>query len=91
MLGEVAVNARRHGRATVLVIRVDRTTDGWRLACEDNGLGITNDAAPGLGSRLLDETVARYRGSWSIEPMDQGCRVTIDLPVTNAGLASSVA
>ena len=91
VLGEVAVNARRHGRATVLVIRVDRTTDGWRLACEDNGLGITDASTPGLGSRLLDETVARYRGSWSIEPMDQGCRVTIVLPVTTSDLASSVA
>ena len=91
VLGEIAANARRHGHASALVIRVEHSTTGWRLVCEDNGVGITSEAAPGLGSRLLDETVARYRGSWSIEPMEKGCRVTIDLPVTNAALASSVA
>ena len=91
VLGEVAANARRHGHASALVIRVEQMTTGWRLVCEDDGRGIANDATPGLGSRLLDETVARYRGSWSIEPMDKGCRVTIDLPITNADLASSVA
>ena len=90
-LGEIAANARRHGHASALVIRVEHSTTGWRLVCEDNGDGITSDTAPGLGSRLLDETVARYGGSWSIAPMEKGCRVTIDLPVTNADLASSVA
>lgn len=91
VLGEVAANARRHGHASALVIRVDQTSGGWRFVCEDDGQGITSDATPGLGSRLLDETVARYGGSWSMEQMDQGCRVTIDLPVTKSDLASSVA
>ena len=91
VLGEVAANARRHGGASALVIRVERTTTGWRLVCEDDGRGITSDATPGLGSRLLDETVARHGGSWSMEQMEHGCRVTIDLPVTKSDLASSVA
>lgn len=91
VLGEVAANARRHGHATSLVIRVEHSAVGWRFVCEDDGRGITQDAAPGLGSRLLDETVARHGGSWSIEPMAKGCRVTIDLPVTKSDLASSVA
>lgn len=91
VLGEVAANARRHGHASALVIRIEKSTAGWRLVCEDDGRGITNDATPGLGSRLLDETVARYGGSWSMEQMDKGCRVTIDLPVTKSDLASSVA
>ena len=90
VLGEVAANARRHGRAAALVIRVEQTTSGWHLVCEDDGLGIASDSMPGLGSRLLDETVARHGGSWSMEPMTKGCRVTIDLPVTNSDLASSV-
>lgn len=91
VLGEVAANARRHGHASALVIRVEQSATGWRLVCEDDGRGITSDAPPGLGSRLLDETVARYGGSWSMEQMDQGCRVTIDLPVTKSDLAFSVA
>lgn len=91
ILGEVAVNARRHGEASSLVIHVRESGTGWRLVCEDDGVGIANDALPGLGSRLLDETVARYGGSWSIEAMDKGCRVTIDLPVRKSDLASSVA
>lgn len=91
VLGEVAANAWRHGKASSLIVRAERHGTGWRVVCEDDGLGLSDDASPGLGSRLLDETVARYGGSWSIEPAGVGCRVTIDLPVTSPDLASSVA
>ena len=91
VLGEVAANARRHGQASALVIHVEQAAGGWRLVCEDDGRGITGDATPGLGSRLLDEKVAGYGGSWAIEETDTGCRVTIDLPVKTSDLASSVA
>ena len=91
ILGEVAANARRHGQASVLVIHGEQVAAGWRFVCDDDGRGITGDATPGLGSRLLDETVARYGGSWAMEPTDTGCRVTIELPVKASSLSSSVA
>lgn len=90
VLGEIAANARRHGGATTLIVRVERTPQGHRITCDDDGRGLSG-GSPGLGSRLLDETVARYGGSWSLEPLDNGCRVTIDLPrdVSDRGFAAS--
>lgn len=92
-LGEVAVNARRHGGATALVISVEHGPTQWRIVCEDDGRGVPAGSTPGLGSRLLDETVARYDGSWTIESTPRGSRVTICLPirVTVPDLASSSA
>lgn len=92
VLGEIAVNARRHGQASSLVIAIEHGQAGWRIRCEDDGRGMSEGASPGLGSRLLDETVARYGGSWSLEPGERGCRVVIDLPaaVIEPALASSV-
>ena len=93
VLGEVAVNARRHGGAGALVISVEQVPSGWRIVCEDDGQGVPEGSTPGLGSRLLDETVARYDGSWTIESTPRGGRVTIWLPVrvTVPDLASSSA
>lgn len=93
VLGEVAVNARRHGGAAALVISVEQGPSGWRIVCEDDGEGVPEGFTPGLGSRLLDETVARYDGSWTIESTPRGGRVTIWLParVTVPDLASSSA
>lgn len=92
VLGEVAANARRHGRASSLVIRVERCDDAWHLVCEDDGCGLAAGASPGLGSLLLDETVAHHGGSWRMESAERGCRVVIVVParVTAGDLASSV-
>lgn len=91
VLGEIAANARRHGQASSLVIHVEQGPSGWRLVCQDDGVGPAEGASPGLGSRLLDETVARYGGSWSMQRVEHGCRVVIELPatVTVPDLASS--
>jgi two-component sensor histidine kinase len=80
-LGEIAVNARRHGRASTLVVSVH--LDGGRclLICEDDGTGLPSDTVPGLGSRLLDDTMAALAGSWTIEPSPPGCRVALDIPM----------
>lgn len=92
-LGEIAANARRHGRASSLVIYAEQRDQRWRLVCEDDGCGPADDARPGLGSRLLDETVARHGGSWRMEPAARGCRVILDLPmrIRTGDLASSFA
>jgi hypothetical protein len=91
VISEVAANARRHGRASSLVISVEQGHGGWLIVCEDDGCGLVEGASPGLGSRLLDETVAHYGGSWSMESSERGCRVVIQLPVqvNGAALASS--
>lgn len=81
-VSEVAVNARRHGGAATLVISV-RTGEGrCRIVCDDDGSGMPDAIAPGLGSRLLDETTAALGGSWRSESAEPGCRVIIDLPAS---------
>ena len=80
--GEVALNARRHGGASTLVISVRIDEGCCRIVCEDDGAGISDSATPGLGSRLLDETAAALGGSWRAESAEPGCRVILDLPAS---------
>jgi signal transduction histidine kinase len=78
-VGEIAVNARRHGGASTLVISVIVEGAHCRVVCEDDGAGMAESTAPGLGSRLLDETTAALGGSWTIDSLETGCRVTVDV------------
>jgi hypothetical protein len=96
-VGEVAVNARRHGRASTLVISVHADHGRCRVVCEDDGVGMPADVVPGLGLRLLDDTMSVLGGTWCMDSSHPGCRVTLDIPVRNSpplhatasGLASS--
>jgi signal transduction histidine kinase len=90
-VGEVAVNARRHGGAATLVVSVVVDKDRCLLICEDDGSGVKEPITPGLGTRLLDDAAAAAGGSWRMERSDQGCRVVLDVPTstTARGLASS--
>lgn len=80
VVGEIAVNARRHGGATLLIVTVTSEGGRQRIVCQDNGRGIEGIVRAGLGSRLLDETTARLGGHWLLESRPVGCRVVIDLP-----------
>ncbi|MEY3732660.1 MAG: hypothetical protein RL347_19 [Actinomycetota bacterium] len=93
VVGEVAVNARRHGRASLFIVTVRREGNRVIIVCQDNGRGVQGIVRPGLGSRLLDETTARLAGHWTLEPLAGGCRVVIDVLVQpkSADLASSSA
>jgi len=90
-VGEIAVNARRHGRASSLVVSVETDHVRCRVVCEDDGSGIQGPVTPGLGSRLLDDTLVAAGGSWRLDPSKSGCRVVLDLPLPTSarGLASS--
>ena len=79
---EIAVNARHHGRATILRVNVALDRGVCTLTCIDNGRGLGPQLVAGLGSRLLDDITARYGGSWSIHPGDGGgCRVQVRVTV----------
>jgi len=78
-LAEIASNARHHGQASTLTIRTEDLGDMSRVICEDDGVG-PRGGDPGLGSRLLDDTVMRCGGAWRIEAAGSGSRVILELP-----------
>lgn len=82
-VGEIAVNARRHGHASALVISTEIADGRWMLVCDDDGVGMEESSEPGLGSRLLDDTVAVIGGSWRMESLPRGCRVVIEAPLVS--------
>ncbi len=88
-VGEIAVNARRHGRASTLVVSAHATDGRCLIVCQDDGVGMPTDVVPGLGSRLLDDTAAALGGSWSMEPAHPGCRITLDIPLLDAAHGGS--
>jgi multisubunit Na+/H+ antiporter MnhE subunit len=92
VVGEIALNARRHGHASSLLVQVTHQEGRYTIICDDDGTGIAEQTTPGLGSRLLDETMSRYGGTWRFEPSRAGCRVVLEVPaeVSRRGLASSV-
>ncbi len=65
-------NAIRHGDATHIIIRVERTIDGALLIeIEDDGTG-PSGGAPGVGSALLDQAAG---GEWSLTRTDAATRL----------------
>jgi two-component sensor histidine kinase len=60
---EAVSNAVRHGEASSIVISIDRSSDELLIIeAADNGRGVSSDAIPGVGSRMLDDLTI----DWSI-------------------------
>lgn len=78
-IGEIAMNARRHGGATQLSVQLVWDGDRLTIECIDNGTGPGDPIVEGLGSRLLDQVSSRHGGSWSMERAQPGCRVRLEL------------
>lgn len=57
---EATSNAIRHGKATVVDIRIDVVGDLVEVRICDNGDGLSEGALPGLGTQMLDDTCFRW-------------------------------
>ena len=65
-------NAIRHGDATHIIIRIERTIDdALMIEIEDDGIG-PSGGAPGVGSALLDQAAG---GEWSLNRTDGTTRL----------------
>ena len=78
---EAIANARRHGRCTMLSVRVEVGPQVVRLAVEDNGVGLT--AVPvsstGMGLRVMGFRAEAIGAQLSIGPGEQGgVHVTVE-------------
>lgn len=59
-------NAIRHGHATEIKIKVIGQTDRVIVSVVDNGLGLPPNSAPGLGSRMLEETCLTWGRKYDV-------------------------
>lgn len=57
---EATSNAIRHGKATVVDIRISLIGDLVEIEISDNGDGLAHGALAGLGTQMLDETCFRW-------------------------------
>ena len=76
-LEECAANAFRHGHATRLDCRIERSERHVHLTVRDDGHGSSPaTSTPGLGSRILDRC-----GTWTRTHDAGGTTVTISIPI----------
>lgn len=80
---EATTNAARHSGATHCWISAVRHIDGFLvLTVEDDGRGIAEDAAPGVGSRSMRERAGEQDGTLEVRPRSGGgTQVRATLPL----------
>ena len=66
VIEECAINARRHGGGSTMVVAMNDEAGRITLTCEDNGQGPPAELTRGLGSKLFDEICAEHKGDWSL-------------------------
>ena len=78
---ECALNAVLHGHAHEVVVAAISTKDRSIITVSDDGLGVSDDAAPGIGwSSTLGDGLAAVGGTWTIARESGRTVVRIDVP-----------
>jgi signal transduction histidine kinase len=82
---EALTNICKHAQATTVEIGLSTTATNVYLSITDDGSGFLTDAIPqGFGLQGMKERVAALGGNlliWS--ELQQGCQISIDLPITS--------
>ncbi|WP_221654443.1 sensor histidine kinase [Actinotalea ferrariae] len=79
---EAVLNAARHSGTRTCGLVVDLTDDLLVVTCEDHGVGLAPDAAPGVGTRSMHERCAERGGTLERSDLGPGTRVRAVLPLT---------
>lgn len=79
---EAMTNAVRHAGAGAIDVLLRATPDALEVRIEDDGTGISPDAAPGVGLASMRERAAELGGWCDVEPSARGTLVRAHLPVT---------
>lgn len=78
---ECALNAVLHGQAHEVVVAATSTSDRSIVTVSDDGVGVSEDAAPGIGwSSTLGDGLAAVGGTWTIAREGVHTVVRIDVP-----------
>ncbi len=90
---EAIRNAARHSSGSQLVITAEREGDTWRIVIDDNGVGLPQEVAPGIGmTRSIRGAMVECGGEaeWSVSPQ-RGTRVILTWTRTSRGTVSDSA
>jgi signal transduction histidine kinase len=77
---EALTNTLRHAGASVAEVRLRFANDRLEVDVHDNGSGIPDDAARGVGLESMRERVAELGGHLLIESSSAGTTVRVELP-----------
>ena len=87
---EALTNAVKHGKASNVVLRLDRDREGWlRLSVRDDGQGFDLASAPrGLGIATMEDYAADVEGECAVNSAPgAGTQVTALIPLSPPGPA----
>lgn len=94
IVNEFLTNSFKHGfsraESGTFRLEVGREDDAGRLVLSDDGGGLPEEPAPGLGFRLIDALVGQIEGraKWSSEP-GNGTRLEVTFPLLPQSSAAS--
>lgn len=82
---EALTNAQRHAQAGNVWVEVAPCSDGVRLTIDDDGRGLSDDPATGLGLRGLRERADALGGALTLGPSSRGgAQIVVTVPVGGA-------
>jgi signal transduction histidine kinase len=80
---EALTNARRHARASRIVVTLDRGDGVLLVTVADDGVGLPEEPSPGVGLTSMRERAAEIGGTCVITSGPEGgTTVTATLPLT---------
>jgi two-component system NarL family sensor kinase len=78
---EALANARRHGDADCITIRLTTTRNRVRLIVEDNGRGFDPTASTGTGLVNMRRRLRPLGGNFAVDHLANGTRLTASVPI----------
>jgi signal transduction histidine kinase len=81
LIAEAVSNAGRHGRASEVLVCLERSGNTIRLTVDDNGIGLSDVSGAGRGLGNLSRRAQRLGGVATLEARPEGgARVAVELP-----------
>jgi signal transduction histidine kinase len=80
VLQEALANIVRHAHARNVIVSANCVDDRLHMAVQDDGIGISEEAAADLGLRSMRDRASLLHGELMVEKLNRGTRVTLEIP-----------